>query len=201
MSGNAAGLAVALAALAGCVADDDGPSRAQQAASEVEGLTLEISNETQIAGRYVEADTVVEFASEAVPGQAVSVHMTAGSVPILVWYLASGGEEGAIGLDVQGRLGDRERAALAGFSQAMAEMAPFPAEKEATEDGPPQIAILRDYAGFLGQWTADATEEPVVTMLPDGTTGGGSGDPFDAARDLALGYAARMGFIDAGTGG
>ena len=147
---------------------DDGRTPEQgslQAAVSGDALTLDVSNEREIAGRYNGGDIALTFTSQLEPGVSVSASIEVGEAAIAVWYDAATGKHGAIGLDLQGRLGDRERAALAGFAGAMADMVPFPREGEL--DGPPHAILLRDYAGFLSEWSAGPTEEPIVTELPD----------------------------------
>jgi hypothetical protein len=153
------------AALAGACSDDPQSGALQEAVSDSGRLTLDVSNDREIAGRFTEGDTVATFSSRFEPGVSVSATIDAGDAAIAAWYDAAVGEHGAVGFDIDGRLGERERAALAGLGQALADIVPFPADGE--KDGPPHVILLRDYSGFLSEWTSGATDEPVVTELPD----------------------------------
>jgi len=142
------------------------------------GLSFERLDGTDVAGRFADRDTTIDFASHV--DALVTAKLALRHGDVLISYDPKDGEAGTMTLDVRAEFDELDRLALGDFALALDRA--FPYERDPEQRGG---ALLRTYAGLLESW--DLGPMRLVTpvpLLPKEPNDGG-GDPGPRPRPPA----------------
>ncbi len=153
-------LVVAGGVAVGCSADQPvSVSASTQAIGD--GLELEVSSPTAVAGQYAGETGVAHFKATAVWGDSVEATLEVGASRVDVRYAAREGENGTVTFSVAGKLEERDRATLAALASTLYDTFPYEGDPKQ-----PTGALLRTFADYSSSWSIGPTEKPILVSLP-----------------------------------